>query len=313
MVHTESIAAVIVHFRTPKETVRSARAVAQTSACPIVVVDNGSGDGIAERLAAEVPGARVVTEPRNRGYGAACNRGASETAGAYLLFLNSDAFVQPGAIETLLSTLERDPAAAVVGPRLINPDGTLQAAIGRLPTPWRIFSESSGLAALMGGRGFLRGHTKTREDHARPQVVETLMGAALLVRRSSFEKVGGFDESFFFYAEETDLIARLRRVGFRILYEPSATVVHVGGTSGGDVLFGQLHASLRRYVRKHHGAVAAAFAGAVLWMGAAARYLFALLTPGASGRRRRLRYRSALRRRSPAPENARPAGGPAGP
>ena len=311
MVHTESISAVIVHFRTPEETVQAARAVAETSDCPIVVVDNGSGDQIAKRLAVEVPRARVVRERQNRGYGAACNRGASETASAYLLFLNSDAFVRPGAIETLGSVLESDSSAAAVGPRLINPDGTLQPTIGRLPTPWRIFSESSGLAALAGGRGFLRGHTKTREDHAGPQTVETLMGAALLLRRSSFEEVGGFDESFFFYAEETDLIARLRRKGFRILYEPSASVVHVGGASGGDILFGQLHASLRRYVRKHHGAVAAVFAGAVLWIGAAARYLFALLTPGVNGRRRRLRYRSALRRPPPALETPRAAGGQA--
>ena len=122
------------------------------------------------------------------------------------------------------------------------------------------------------------------------------MGAALLMRRTAFEKVGGFDEAFFFYAEESDLFARLRQAGWRILYEPAASVVHLGGASGGDALFGELHASLRRYVRKHHGPLAARFAGSVLWLGAAVRYLLALLTPGAEGRRRRLRYRTALER-----------------
>jgi GT2 family glycosyltransferase len=121
------------------------------------------------------------------------------------------------------------------------------------------------------------------------------MGAALLVRRAALEDVGGFDEDFFFYAEESDLIARLRRKGWRVLYDPAADVLHVGGASGGDALFGQLHASLRRYVRKHHGAAAAAFAAAMLWSGAAARYVLALVTPGESGRRRRLRYHSALK------------------
>lgn len=121
------------------------------------------------------------------------------------------------------------------------------------------------------------------------------MGAALLVRRAALEDVGGFDEDFFFYAEESDLMARLRARGWRVLYEPDADVVHVGGASGGDVLFGRLHASLRRYVRKHHGPLAAALAAAVLWCGAAARYVLALVTPGESGRRRRLRYFSALR------------------
>ncbi len=293
----EEISAVIVHYRTPAETLRAARSLADSAPeVDILVIDNASGDGIRETLAREVPQARVVAEPENRGYGAACNRGAAETSGGYLLLLNSDAFVQPGAVPALAAALERNPRAAVVGPRLLNPDGTLQPSISRLPTPWRIFCESSGLAALTGGRGIFRGHTKTREDHERPQEVESLMGAALLVRRAVFEKVGGFDKAFFFYAEESDLFARLREAGWRILYEPSASVIHLGGASGGDLLFGQLHASLRRYVRKHHGPLAARFAGASLWLGAAVRYLLALLTPGAAGRRRRLRYRAALER-----------------
>jgi N-acetylglucosaminyl-diphospho-decaprenol L-rhamnosyltransferase len=291
------ISAVIVHYRTPAETLRAARALADSAPeVDLLVIDNASGDGIGETLGREVPRARVVTEPENRGYGAACNRGAAETSGAYVLFLNSDAFVQSGAVRALAAALERDPRAAVVGPRLFNTDGTLQPSISRLPTPWRIFCESSGLAALTGGRGIFRGHTKTREDHERAQEVESLMGAALLVRRTVFEKVGGFDEDFFFYAEESDLFARLRQAGWRILYDPSASVVHLGGASGGDALFGQLHASLRHYVRKHHGPLAARFAGVVLWLGAAVRYLLALLTPGAAGRRRRLRYRAALER-----------------
>jgi len=289
------ISAVIVHYRTPAETLRAARSLADSAPeVDIVVIDNASGDGIGETLAREVPRARVMAEPENRGYGAACNRGAAETSGAYVLFLNSDAFVRPGAVRALLSALERDPRAAVVGPRLVNPDGSLQPSISRLPTPWRIFCESSGLAALTGGRGVFRGHTKTREDHERAQEVESLMGAALLVRRTAFEKIGGFDEEFFFYAEESDLFARLRHAEWRILYEPGASVVHLGGASGGDALFGQLHASLRRYVGKHHGPRAAQFAGAVLWLGAAVRYLLALLTPGAAGQRRRLRYRAAV-------------------
>ncbi len=291
------ISAVIVHYRTPAETLRAARSLADSAPeVDIVVMDNASGDGIGETLAREVPRARVMAEPENRGYGAACNRGAAETSGAYVLFLNSDAFVRPGAVRALLSALERNPRAAVVGPRLVNPDGSLQPSISRLPTPWRIFCESSGLAALMGGRGIFRGHTESREDHERQQEVESLMGAALFVRRTAFEQVGGFDEGFFFYAEESDLFARLRQAGWRILYEPSASVIHLGGASGGDALFGQLHASLRRYVRKHHGPPAAKFAGAVLWLGAAVRYLLALLTPGAAGKRRRLRYRAALER-----------------
>jgi len=291
----DRVSAVIVHYRTPAETERAARAVAETSpGAEILVVDNASGDGVAGTLAAAVPRARVAVEPANRGYGAACNRGARETARPYLLLLNSDAYARPGAIEALAAALDADPRAAAAGPRLLSPDGSLQRSIRRLPTPWRIFCESSGLAFLLGGRGPFGGHTATLQDHGVTREVEALMGAALLVRRSAFEQAGGFDEAFFLYAEETDLMERWRRAGWRIVFTPAAEFVHEGGRSGGDRLFGQLHASLARYAVKHHGPAAGGFVRATLAAGAALRYGAALLTPGETGRRRRARYRAAL-------------------
>lgn len=289
------VSAVIVHYKTPAETVAAAHAVAASApGTEIVVVDNASGDSIASRLAAEVPAARLVVESENRGYGAACNRGSRETSRPFLLFLNSDAFVQTGAVDALVAALESDPRAAAVGPRLENPDGTHQPSILRLPTPWRIFCESSGLAYLSGGRGPFRGHSATRESHSIAREVEAVKGAALLVRRSAFEQAAGFDESFFHYAEETDLMARWRRLGWHILYEPSARVVHSGGASGGDALFGQLHEGLVRHVARHQGPTASRVARGVLRAGAAARYALSLVTPGERGRTRRARYRAAL-------------------
>jgi GT2 family glycosyltransferase len=290
------VTAVVVHFRTPKQTVLAARALAETSpAIELIVVDNASGDGIADLVRREVPAARVLTLPANRGYGAACNAGARESRRPYLLFLNSDAYVEPGAVDALVSALDADERAAAAGPRLVGRDGQLQASIRRLPTPWKVFCESSGLAFLARGRAPFRGHTATREDHERKSEVEALMGAALLVRRSDFEAAGGFDEAFFLYAEETDLMQRWRRLGRRILFEPRAVVVHEGGASGGDALFGHVHAGLARYVRKHHGPAAGAVACASLAAGALWRYAAALVTPGARGRARRARYRAALR------------------
>jgi GT2 family glycosyltransferase len=289
------VSAVIVHYRTPRETTEAARAVVREApAAEVVVVDNASRDSIAADLAREVPAARLVVEPENRGYGAACNRGARETDRARLLFLNSDALVQPGAVDALVAALDGDPRAAAVGPRLENPDGTLQPSIQRLPSLRRIFFESSGLAGLTGGRPPVRGHSATREDHGRGQAVESLRGAALLVRRAAFEHVGGFDEGFFLYGEETDLMARWRRLGWKILFEPSARVVHSGGASGGDALFGQLHEGLALHDARHQGRTAATLARAVRRTGAAARYALSLVTPGERGRARRARYRAAL-------------------
>jgi N-acetylglucosaminyl-diphospho-decaprenol L-rhamnosyltransferase len=291
----DRVSAVIVHYRTPTETVRAARAVAESSPeTEILVVDNASGDGIAEKLGSAVPAARVVSEPANRGFGAACNRGARETSRPYLLLLNSDAYVQPGAVEALVGALDASPGAAAAAPRLSNPDGSLQPSIQRLPSPWRIVCESSGLAFLSGGRPPFAGHSATREDHSRPQVVEAIKGAALLVRRSDFEEAGGFDEGFFLYAEETDLLARWRRAGRGLVFEPRAEVVHEGGVSAGDRFFGELHASLVRYAAKHHGRRGSLVARVFLSAGAAFRYAIALLTPGERGRARRTRYRAAL-------------------
>jgi GT2 family glycosyltransferase len=291
----QRVAAVIVHYRTTDETVEAARAVAATAPeAEILVVDNASGDAIATRLSAEVPAARVVEESENRGYGAACNQGARETSRPFLLFLNSDAVVRPNTIEVLVVALDADKRAAAVAPRLENPDGTLQPSIHRLPNLWRIFCESSSLSFLARGRGPFRGHSATSEDHSRRRYVEDVRGAALLVRRTAFEEVGGFDESFFLYAEESDLAARWRKAGWLIAFEPAARVVHRGGASGGDALFGQLHEGLVQYVARHQGRVAAAAARVVLRAGAAARYLLSLVTPGERGRIRRARYRAAL-------------------
>ena len=289
------VTAIVVHFRTPEETVRAARALAETaSGAELIVVDNGSADDVGQRLRREVPSARLVVEPANRGYGAACNRGAREARGRFFLFVNSDAYVQPGCVEALARTLEHDVRAAIAGPRLTDEEGRLQPSIQRLPGPWRIFCESSGLAAFWRGRGIFSGHTQSREDHSAAHPVEALMGAVLLARREAFEEAGGFDERFFLFAEESDLEKRLSDLGWRILYVPEAVAVHAGGASGGDALFGILHQSLVQYVAKHHGRGAAALTRAVLFGGAAMRYAAALVTPGRRGQARRRRYRAAL-------------------
>jgi GT2 family glycosyltransferase len=300
---TTDVTAVIVHYQVPRETVRAVRAVNTTApGAEVVVVDNASDDGIQALLEFEGLRARVVLETANRGYGAGCNRGARESSRALLLFLNSDTEVCPGAIAQLAGLLTDDASAAAVGPRLSNPDRSLQPSIQRRPTPWRIFCESLGLANLAGGRGFLRGHFRTREDHGRRQTVENLMGAALLLRRSAFEEAGGFDEQYFLYAEETDLLTRLGQAGHRILFDPEAEVVHIGGASTGGIRFDGVHAGLRRYVEKFHGPRAARFASAVLTAGALLRYGAALATTGPAARARRRRYRAALGRSGSARE-----------
>jgi GT2 family glycosyltransferase len=174
------VSAVIVHYRTPAETLAAARAVAELSpGTEIVVVDNASGDSIAARLAAEVPAARLVVETENRGYGAACNRGARETSRPLLLFLNSDAFVAAGAVESLAAAIEDDPGAAVGDSR------TLTAACSRRSSACRASGGSSSRARVWRGSPAAADRfadTRRRAKTTRSRSLLSPCGA----RRSSF-------------------------------------------------------------------------------------------------------------------------------
>jgi GT2 family glycosyltransferase len=259
-----------------------------------VVVDNGT-DG----LPPDAPeGFRLVSPGRNLGYGAACNLGAREGSRPFLLFLNNDAEVLPGAVEALVAALERNPSAAAAGPRLLGPDGRFVRSIHRAPTPRRVLFEALFLPRLFPGVPFFHGHHTAFVSHRRARDVETLSGAAVLVRRSAFEAVGGFDEDFFFYAEESDLFLRLRARGWRVVFEPAARVVHHGGVSSALLAWTELDRrlddGLTRYARRHHGARGAAATAFARRLGRGLRAALARVTPGEAGRRRRARYAGTL-------------------
>ena len=254
----------------------------------VVVLDNASEDGSAEAVRERFPEVRLIAQAHRAGFGANHNTVIRATTSRYVYVLNEDTTSEDWALDRLAAHLDANPRVAALGPRLVYPDGRLQDSAWRFPTP---AVAALGLATLGRAAVTQSGGMATRD-------VDWARGAALLVRREALEDVGGFDEAFFLYAEETDLMTRWRRRRWSLLYEPRAEVVHEGGRSGGDALFGQLHASLVRYALKHHGRAAARFSGAVLDAGAALRYAAALVTPGARGRSRRRRYRSAMQRRS---------------
>ncbi len=292
------VSAVIVHFRTPRRRSRAARAVAQHAPD---VGDRRRGQRLGgseseDRARGRRARQRVsCAKPVNRGFGAACNRGARETSRPYILFLNSDAYVRPGAVDALVAALEADPTAAGGGAAALSSRTARSSRRSSgCPTPWRIFCESPGLAFLSGGRGLSPDTRRRGEDHDR---------AAIASRRSwaprsscgatAFEEAGGFDEDFFLYAEETDLARPLARRAGGASSSSRGAESCTRGASGGDALFGQLHASLGRYAAKHHGPLAARFAGVVLGGGAALRYAAAMATPGERAGVRRARYRAA--------------------
>ena len=221
-----------------------------------VVVDHGSTDGTLELVRDRFPEVRLV-EQENRGLAAGWNRGMREASGRWFLILNADAWVVGDAVERLVEFAEVHPRAAVVGPRLVNPDGTLQRSVRGFPTVWRLATEYFFLRKLAPRSRALNAFYAARFDHATVREAEFLMGACMLVRREAVDAVGPLDEDFFLFSEETDWHFRFRAAGWQMLFFPGAEVVHVGGAGHGGRMFVEQVRGHLRFLAKHRGAAEA--------------------------------------------------------
>lgn len=207
----------------------------------VVVVDNGSLDGSGAVLADEFADVRWLRNDRNKGFAAACNQGAALMQSRFVLFLNSDAMVPPDLLDRLAEFFEQTPLAGEVGCHLVGLDGRAQRGTSVTPD---LLSES-GLRKRV-RRGF--------RDPTRAARVEAVVGACVALPRFVFERIGGWDEGFFFYEEDIDLSVRVRHAGFEVWYLPDLKVVHGRGASTREVrLPAQLEAMRSRfyYIRKH--------------------------------------------------------------
>ncbi len=225
---TVKVSVIVISYNTREMTLECLRALADDmKGMPweLWVVDNASSDGSAEAVKETFPEARVIVNEHNAGFGAANNQAIRQAQGQYLLLVNSDAFVQPGAVEALVSHLDAHPGVAVVGPKLLNPDGSLQQSCYRFPSPVRAVFEHLLLTAAFPNHPLLGDYRDWPHDAARD--VDFVIGACMLIRRESLHQTGVFDEDFFMYAEETDLCYRLSRDGWK------TTFVTVAGQSAG--------------------------------------------------------------------------------
>ncbi len=196
----------------------------------VVVVDNASTDGSPEALAAAHGDVRLVRTGANLGYGAGANRGIPATSGDYVVVSNPDVAVHGGAVAALAGALEADATVAIAGPRIEEPDGSRYPSARRFPS----FVDAAGHALLAGvapGNPFSRRYRMADLDAAVPTEVDWVSGAFFVARRRALEELGGFDEAYFMYAEDTDLCWRARRAGWGVLYVPAAAVTHLQGVS----------------------------------------------------------------------------------
>lgn len=261
----------------------------------VVVVDNASSDGTAAEVRGRWPAVRVVELAENVGYGAAVNAGAAAgTPGGHVLALNVDTQLEPAALAKLVGALEADPRLGAVGPRLLDPDGSLQPSVHDLPSVAALFAEALFLDRLPAALGDRLGYHARGYDYAAPRRVGWLTGAVLLVRGTAWEQSGGFDPQFFFFVEEIDLQRRLQALGWEVAIEPRAAVLHHGGKQPlSPELFLHSHEGFELYFAKHGGPAQARLARAALRLAALTRAiawsLVPLVRPARAGDARRWR------------------------
>jgi N-acetylglucosaminyl-diphospho-decaprenol L-rhamnosyltransferase len=235
----------------------------------LIVVDNASTDGTAALARASSPETRVLALDENKGYGAALNAGLAIASRPYVLLLNADAWPREGAIEALVDFARSDPGIGVVGPRLLNVDGTLQPSVRGFPTPWRLATEYFFLRWLAPRSRLMNAFYGAGFDHRSPRDAEFLVGAVLLVPQPVIEEIGAFDTDFFMFNEEVDLCYRVRQRGLRVTFFPGAEFVHLGGSSTRlqpSRMYREQLLSHLRFQAKHHGLRAAERARRVmLW------------------------------------------------
>lgn len=217
-----------------------------------IVVDNGSTDGTIGFVRERFPDVRLLQQD-NRGLAAGWNAGIAATRSRWVLILNADAWLVGDALARLVAVGDARPDVAVVGPRLVNTDGTLQRSVRGFPTRWRLATEYLYLRKLAPGTELLNGFYAGGFDHASEREAEVVMGACMLVRREAIDEVGLLDEGFFLFSEETDWCYRFAQAGWRTLFTPAAECVHVGGASHGGRLFRENVRGHLRFFWKHRG------------------------------------------------------------
>lgn len=285
------VSVIVVSYNTREKTRRCLEQIEPRH--EIVVVDNASADGSAEMIRLGFPHVKLIESPTNLGFGPANNLGCDHATGDVVLFLNSDAYADPGAIDRLADLFE-NPSRVAAGGKLLNPDGTLQESVAGRLTLLAVFLEQTLLEPVF--RRWNLGYWKTRpslagaEASGQPFPVRQVMGACIMVRALAGQPIERFDERYFLYCEDTDLCYRLERHG-EIVYDPTAIFIHdLGSSSAKDPARGIIRYNRGKelYFRIHHGPVAAGVCWAFDRMGALLRLIawsgLSLVKPSARGK-----------------------------
>lgn len=227
----------------------------------VIVVDNASPDGSADMVRDEFPAAHLIANDGNLGYAAGNNQGVEIAAGRYLLLLNPDVEVKPGALDALVEFAEGHPDAAAVGCRLIGEDGQVQRSLRSFPEPWGVLCDYLKLSKVFPRSRRFASYRMTWFDYDREMEVDQPMGSCLLISRKAIDEIGMFAEEFPIFFNDVDWLYRAKQKGWKVEFTPSAEVLHAGGASTCQrrpEMVRESHRSMKLFYEKHYrGRIAA--------------------------------------------------------
>jgi N-acetylglucosaminyl-diphospho-decaprenol L-rhamnosyltransferase len=227
-----AVSAVVVNYKAKHHLLGCIAALRHEGIEDIVVVDNASNDGSEEAVRAADPAVTYVQAGANLGYGTGANRGAAhaDPTSEFLLCLNPDATLAPGALAAMLAAFDGRPELGIVGPRVDDADGRLYPSARTFPN----LVDATGhafIGLVAPNNRFTRNYRMLDWDHRNASDVDWVSGSCFLIRRATWDSIGGFDEGYFMYGEDVDICWRAWKHGWEVTYEPAARVTHVQGVS----------------------------------------------------------------------------------
>src|SRR5580698_3467772 len=247
----------------------------------IIVVDNASADGTAEMIEAQFPYVKLIRSSENLGFAKGNNVGIRQCRGRYIALVNPDVIVFPGCLDALSDFLDQNPKVGNVGPRVLNPDMTMQSTCRRFPTLWNNFCSATRLESAFKGNRFFAGEHMFYFPHDRTLQVDVLVGCFSMIRRETFNDVGLLDEDLFMYGDDVDWCRRCWNAGWQVVFFPGARALHDRGkiTAPYPVRFAVAQQrSILYYWAKHHGRLRLLGIRNVLFCHHLMRYLFGVLS-----------------------------------
>jgi GT2 family glycosyltransferase len=247
----------------------------------VFVVDNASTDGSAEMIEAKYPWVKLIKSPENLGFSKGNNVAIRQCQGRYVALVNPDVIVFPGCLDALADFLDENPKVGNVGPRVLNPDMSMQSTCRRFPTLWNNFCSAARLESMFKGSRFFAGEHMFYFAHDRTLAVDVIVGCFSMIRRETFDEIGLLDEGLFMYGDDVDWCRRARNAGWQVMFFPGGQAIHDRGktTAPYPVRFAVAQQrSVLHYWTKHHSFLGVLGIRTIMFLHHLGRYTVSVLS-----------------------------------